>query len=109
MNEAKVLAQRHSAEWRSHQTLLASELILLLSVVPPFYQHILKRDPSIYHILQLATGDDQLHTKLSRWAEKLMSEGVSIRLKLVQNLKEVGIMFIQGLVLATVATVMGPM
>ena len=71
--------KKQLADWKSHQTLLASELVLLLSVVPSFYQLIVSKNPSIYNVVSKATGDDQFYEKLTVWSEQLMADGVNTK------------------------------
>ena len=65
-------------DWKTHRVLLASELVLLLSVVPSFYHYIVCKDAGVYHVVSLATGGDEFYEKLTHWSEKLMTEGVGL-------------------------------
>ncbi|CAK8681103.1 unnamed protein product [Clavelina lepadiformis] len=67
-------------EWKAHQGLLASELVLLLSVVPSFYHLIAQSNNSVCDILRVATGDNRLAPKLAQLSRELALHGGDVDL-----------------------------
>ena len=62
--------------WKCHRNLLSSECVLLLSVVPTFYHHILKRQHQICDLMKEATGDLQIITALEKLYKEIWMEKV---------------------------------
>jgi len=76
-----MLFSNHSSlrgEWKPHQRLLASELVLLLSVVPVFYHYVAHRDSNVCELLYIATGDSRLAARLAALSDELSANGVSV-------------------------------
>nr|XP_026690274.1 uncharacterized protein LOC104265755 isoform X2 [Ciona intestinalis] len=75
LNNVSKTDHRALVEWKTHQCLLASELVLLLSVVPSFYHYISANHTGICKVLFIATGDAKLASHLSLIAEQLAVNG----------------------------------
>lgn len=59
-----------------HRMLLASEVLLLLSVVPSFYNYI-ENDPALRALLQASTNDVTLTSKIVENVKEIREQKVS--------------------------------
>ncbi|XP_078484829.1 uncharacterized protein LOC104265755 [Ciona intestinalis] len=75
LNNVSKTEHQALVEWKTHQCLLASELVLLLSVVPSFYHYISAKHTGICKVLFIATGDAKLASHLNLIAEQLAVNG----------------------------------
>jgi len=50
--------------WQSHLNLLSSELVLLLSLIPSFYENVVSKNKCVLKLLNLATGSNRVAERI---------------------------------------------
>ena len=63
--------------------LIASEVVQLLCIVPPFFDFVTK-DPGVKNLVAVATNDHLMVDKISKYVKRLDSAGVSIHISSFQ-------------------------
>lgn len=67
-------AKRLDQSREEHRLLLASEIVLLLSVVPSFYKHV-ESDPNMRDLLQIATNNTDVTNRIILIAKETREQG----------------------------------
>ena len=50
--------------WQAHLNLLSSELVLLLTLTPTFYQNVMEKNECVLKLLNLATGSHRMTERI---------------------------------------------